>query len=148
MLLQPKYRKFRKFRKRRIRSNSSYYQANRRNFNENLKYGQYGLRAIERARMNSRQLEATRRALRRSLQRRGKLWLRVFPDIPVTAKPLEVRMGKGKGNVRYWIARISAGQIIYEIDGVPSFIAIRALKRASKKIPFGTSISYRWNPRI
>jgi large subunit ribosomal protein L16 len=101
-----------------------------------LAFGSYGLKATSHARLTSRQIEAARRTATRHMKRVGKLWIRVFPDIPVTKKPADVRMGKGKGSVEYYIFRVKPGRIIFEIDGVPEELAREALLKMSSKLPF------------
>lgn len=98
-------------------------------------FGTYGLKTLESARITSKQIEAGRRAIMRKMKRLGFLWVRVYPDTPVTAKPTEIRMGKGKGAVRHWVAKVSQGQILYEISGVSSEIALKAFKAGNHKLP-------------
>ena len=129
-MLQPKKTKFRKQFKGRIHG------AAKGGFN--LDFGQYGLKAMEPDRVTARQIEAARRALTRHMKRAGRVWIRVFPDVPVSAKPTEVRMGKGKGAPEYWAARIHPGRIMFEIDGVPLDIAREALTLAAAKLPIKT----------
>jgi len=129
-MLQPKKTKFRKQFKGRIHG------AAKGGFN--LDFGQYGLKAMEPDRVTARQIEAARRALTRHMKRAGRVWIRVFPDVPVSAKPTEVRMGKGKGAPEYWAARIHPGRIIFEIDGVPLDVAREALTLAAAKLPIKT----------
>jgi large subunit ribosomal protein L16 len=105
-----------------------------------LAFGSYGLKALTPERVTSRQIEAARRAITRHMRRLGRLWIRIFPDVPVTAKPLGVRMGKGKGSVEYWIARVKPGRILFEMDGVKPEIAIESLTLASAKLPVKTKI--------
>jgi large subunit ribosomal protein L16 len=105
-----------------------------------LAFGTYGLKAIELGRINSRQIEAGRVALSRTMKRTGKIWIRVFPDKPLTAKPVGVRMGKGKGSVEEWVMNIKPGRIIFEITGVNNETAVRALTLAAAKLPFKTKI--------
>ncbi|WWP00998.1 MAG: 50S ribosomal protein L16 [Candidatus Dasytiphilus stammeri] len=127
-MLQPKRTKFRKMQKGRNRGFS----------NNQIEFGSFGLKAISRGQLTSRQIEAARRAMNRAIKRQGKIWIRVFPDKPITKKPLEVRMGKGKGNVEYWVAVIQPGKIIYEMDGVNEDQAREAFKLASAKLPLKT----------
>ncbi|WWP00505.1 MAG: 50S ribosomal protein L16 [Candidatus Dasytiphilus stammeri] len=127
-MLQPKRTKFRKMQKGRNRGFS----------NNQIEFGSFGLKAISRGQLTSRQIEAARRAMNRAIKRQGKIWIRVFPDKPITKKPLEVRMGKGKGNVEYWVAVIQPGKIIYEMDGVNEDLAREAFKLASAKLPVKT----------
>ncbi len=129
-MLQPKRTKFRKQQKGRNRGLAL--SANR------VSFGEYGLKSIGRARITARQIEAARRAITRHVRRGGKLWIRIFPDVPVTKKPLEVRMGKGKGNVEYWVAKVQPGRMLYEIEGVPESVAREAFRRASAKLPVKT----------
>ena len=105
-----------------------------------LKFGSYGLKALESAKLNSKQIESARKVLTRYMKRVGKLWIMVFPHTPVTKKPAEVRMGSGKGNVEYYIAKIKPGRIIFEIDGIDDASAITSLEKASAKLPFKTKI--------
>ena len=103
-----------------------------------VSFGEYGLKAIDRGRITARQIEAARRAMTRHIRRGGKIWIRIFPDKPITKKPLEVRQGKGKGNVEYWVAQIQPGRILYEMSGVDEDIAKEALKLAAAKLPVDT----------
>ena len=103
-----------------------------------VSFGEFGLKATGRGRMTSRQIEAARRAMTRKVKRGGKIWIRVFPDKPITAKPLEVRQGKGKGNVGYWVAQIQPGRVLYEMEGVPEELAREAFTLAAAKLPFKT----------
>jgi large subunit ribosomal protein L16 len=129
-MLQPKKTKYRKQQKMRNRGLATV--ANEVNF------GEFGLKSTGRARVTSRQLEAGRRAINRYVRRSGKIWIRVFPDKPVTSKPLEVRMGKGKGSVEYWVAQVQAGRMLYEIRGVSEKQAREAFRLASEKLPVST----------
>ena len=104
-----------------------------------VSFGEFGLKATTRGRLTARQIEAARRAMTRYVKRGGKIWIRVFPDKPITAKPIEVRMGKGKGNVEYWVAEIKPGKVLYEMEGVSEEIAREAFRLAASKLPFGTS---------
>jgi large subunit ribosomal protein L16 len=104
-----------------------------------VSFGEYALKATGRGRMTSRQIEAARRAMTRKIKRGGKIWIRVFPDKPITAKPLEVRQGKGKGNVEYWVAQIQPGRIMFEIEGVDEDLAREAFGLAASKLPFDTT---------
>jgi large subunit ribosomal protein L16 len=131
-MLMPKRTKYRKQQKGRNRGKA--YRGN------SLAFGTYGLKAIELGRINSRQIEAGRVALSRTMKRTGKIWIRVFPDKPLTAKPVGVRMGKGKGSVEEWVMNIKPGRIIFEITGVNDETAIRALTLAAAKLPFKTKI--------
>lgn len=127
-MLQPKKTKFRKQFKGRNRGKA--YRGSR------VSFGEYGLSAVGRGRLTARQLESARRAISHSIKRGGKIYIRVFPDKPITQKPLEVRQGKGKGNVEYWVALIQPGRILFEIEGVTEDLAQEAFKRASAKLPF------------
>lgn len=103
-----------------------------------VSFGEYGLKAVEHARITSRQIEAARRAVSRHLKRGGKMWIRIFPDKPISKKPLAVRQGKGKGNVEYWVALVQPGRVMFEIDGVSKELAIEALNLAAAKLPVKT----------
>lgn len=105
-----------------------------------LNFGSYGLKALEPDRITARQIEAARRAITRHIRRQGRLWIRVFPDVPVTSKPAEVRMGKGKGAPEYWAARVKPGRILFELDGVPGPVAAVAFSRAMEKLPIKTKV--------
>ncbi len=129
-MLQPKRTKFRKQQKGRNRGLA---------FNGNkVSFGEYGLRAETRGRITARQIEAARRAMTRYVKRGGKIWIRIFPDVPVTKKPLEVRQGKGKGNVEYWVAKIQPGKMLYEMEGVDEQVAREAFRLADAKLPIKT----------
>ena len=104
-----------------------------------VSFGTYGLKSVGRGRMTARQIEAARRAMTRHVKRQGKIWIRVFPDKPITQKPLEVRQGKGKGNVEYWVCQIQPGRVLYEMEGVPESIAREAFALAAAKLPFKTT---------
>ena len=130
-MLQPKRTKFRKQMKGRNRG-----LANRGN---KVRFGEYGLKATGRGRMTARQIEAARRAMTRHIKRGGKIWIRVFPDKPITKKPLEVRQGKGKGNVEYWVAPIQPGRVLYEIEGVSEDVAREAFRLAGAKLSVQTA---------
>ena len=104
-----------------------------------VSFGEFGLKAMTRGRLTARQIESGRRAMTRHIRRGGKIWIRVFPDVPVTKKPLESRQGKGKGNVEYWVARVRPGRMLYEMEGVPEALAREALARAAAKLPVQTS---------
>lgn len=125
-MLQPKRTKYRKQHKGRNRG-----LANRGN---KVSFGEFGLRATGRGRITARQIEAARRAMTRHIKRGGKIWIRIFPDKPITQKPLEVRQGKGKGNVEYWVAQIQPGRMLYEIEGVPKEVAEEAFRLAAAKL--------------
>lgn len=131
-MLFPKKTKYRKQHKGRIRGHAK--------GGYELNFGEYGLKALQPERVTSRQLEAARRAIARHMKRTGKLWIRVFPDVPVTKKPLEVRQGKGKGPVEFWVARIEPGRILFELDGVDEATANGAFERAAAKLPIKTSV--------
>jgi len=130
-VLQPKKTKFRKQQKGRNRGLAL-------NGNK-VSFGDFGLKAVGRGRLTARQIEAARRAMTRHVKRGGKIWIRVFPDVPVTKKPLEVRQGKGKGNVEYWVAKIQPGKMLYEMEGVTEELAREAFKLASAKLPIKTA---------
>lgn len=129
-MLQPKRTKYRKQQKGRNRGLA--YKGS------TIAFGTFGLKAMENARITNRQIEAARVALTRYMQRQGKVWIRIFPDKPITSKPLEVRMGKGKGNLDHYVASIKAGRIIFELDGVPQKVAYEALRLAAQKLPIAT----------
>lgn len=129
-MLQPKRTKFRKMMKGHNRG-----LAHR---GSKVSFGEYGLKAIGRGRITARQIESARRAMTRHIKRGGKIWIRVFPDKPITTKPLEVRQGKGKGNVEYWVAQIKPGKMLYEVQGVSEEIAREAFALAAAKIPLET----------
>ena len=105
-----------------------------------LNFGSHGLKTVEPERITARQIEAARRAITREMKRAGRVWIRVFPDLPVSKKPTEVRMGKGKGSVEYWTARIKPGRILFEIDGVPEDVAKEALRLGAMKLPIITRV--------
>ena len=134
-MLQPKRTKFRKQSKGRNRGLAQ-------NGNK-VSFGEYGLKATTRGRITARQIEAARRAITRYVKRGGKLWIRIFPDKPVSRKPLEVRMGGGKGNVEYWVAQIQPGKMLYEIEGVPEEMAREAFALAAAKLPVKTTFTSR-----
>jgi len=129
-MLQPKRTKFRKAFKGRIHGASK--------GGTNLDFGQFGLKALEPERVTARQIEAARRAMTRHMKRAGRVWIRVFPDVPVSKKPIEVRMGKGKGSPEYWVCRVAPGRVLFEIDGVPVQTAKEALALAAAKLPIRT----------
>jgi large subunit ribosomal protein L16 len=131
-MLQPKRTKFRKAHKGRIHGNAK--------GGTQLNFGAYGLKATSPSRVTARQIEAARRAITRHLRRAGRVWIRIFPDVPVSTKPAEVRMGKGKGNPEFWVARVKPGRIMFEIDGVAADLATEALKLASAKLPLDTRV--------
>jgi len=129
-MLQPKRTKFRKAHKGRIHGASK--------GGTQLNFGQFGLKAMEPERVTARQIEAARRALTRHMKRSGRVWIRVFPDVPVSKKPLEVRMGSGKGAPELWVCRVAPGRILFELDGVPTQLAKEALALAAAKLPIKT----------
>ncbi|MBB3951265.1 MULTISPECIES: 50S ribosomal protein L16 [Aureimonas] len=129
-MLQPKRTKFRKAFKGRIHGATK--------AGAVLSYGTFGLKALEPERVTARQIEAARRAITRQMKRQGRVWIRIFPDLPVTAKPTEVRMGKGKGAIEYWAARVAPGRIMFEIDGVAEDVAREALRLGAAKLPIRT----------
>ncbi|MBO0905368.1 50S ribosomal protein L16 [Jiella sonneratiae] len=129
-MLQPKRTKYRKAFKGRIHGTAKGGTA--------LNFGAFGLKALEPERVTARQIEAARRAITRQMKRQGRVWIRIFPDLPVTSKPTEVRMGKGKGGVDYWAARVHPGRVMFEIDGVPEDIAREALRLGAAKLPVRT----------
>ncbi|MES9940905.1 MAG: 50S ribosomal protein L16 [Candidatus Thiodiazotropha sp. 6PLUC2] len=130
-MLQPKRTKFRKQHKGRNRGLAF--------AGSSVSFGEYGLKSTGRGRITARQIESARRAITRHVKRGGKIWIRVFPDKPITKKPLEVRQGKGKGNVEYWVAQIQPGRMLYEIEGISEEIAREAFALASAKLPVATS---------
>ncbi|MHB1567210.1 MAG: 50S ribosomal protein L16 [Acidiferrobacter sp.] len=130
-MLQPKRTKFRKQHKGRNRGLAS--RGNK------VSFGEFGLKAIGRGRLTARQIEAARRALTRSIKRGGRVWIRVFPDKPISKKPLEVRMGKGKGNPEYWVALVQPGKVLYEMEGVSEAVARDAFRLAAAKLPVQTA---------
>jgi large subunit ribosomal protein L16 len=129
-MLQPTRTKFRKAHKGRIHGLAT--------SGATLAFGQYGLKAVEPERITARQIEAARRALTRHMKRSGRVWIRVYPDVPVSKKPLEVRMGSGKGAPEFWVARVKPGRILFEVDGVPVGVAREALALAAAKLPIKT----------
>src|SRR6056297_3232156 len=131
-MLQPKRMKFRKMQKGRNRG-----LAHR---GSKISFGEYGLKATGRGRVTARQIEAGRRAITRHVKRGGKIWIRVFPDKPISKKPLEVRMGKGKGSVEYWVAQIQPGKVLYEMEGVAEDVAREAFRLAAAKLPLNTRV--------
>ncbi|RJG50684.1 50S ribosomal protein L16 [Motilimonas pumila] len=133
-MLQPKRTKFRKQHTGRNRGFAK---------GQDVSFGQFGLKATGRGRLTARQIEAARRAMTRAVKRQGKIWIRVFPDKPITEKPLEVRMGKGKGNVEYWVAQIQPGKVLYEMEGVPEELAREAFALAAAKLPVSTTFVIR-----
>jgi len=131
-MMQPKKTKFRRAHKGRIKGNTKGGSA--------LNFGQFGLKALEPNRVNAREIEAARRAITREMKRQGRVWIRIFPDVPVSQKPVEVRMGKGKGAVEFWAARVAPGRIMFEIDGVPEAIARESLRLGAAKLSVKTKI--------
>ena len=129
-MLQPKRTKFRKVQTGRNRGLAK---------GTDVSFGEFGLKATGRGRLTARQIEAARRAMTRHVKRQGKIWIRVFPDKPITEKPLEVRQGKGKGNVEYWVAQIQPGKVMYEMGGVPEELAREAFRLAAHKLSFKTT---------
>ncbi len=129
-MLSPKRTKFRKAHKGRIHGNAK--------GGYTLNFGSYGLKAMTPDRVTARQIEAARRAMTRHMKRAGKVWIRIFPDVPVSKKPAEVRQGKGKGTPEFWVARVKPGRIMFEVDGVPLEIARRAFELAAAKLPVRT----------
>ncbi|MEJ2442969.1 MAG: 50S ribosomal protein L16 [Exilibacterium sp.] len=130
-MLQPKRTKFRKQHKGRNRGLAQR--------GSKVSFGEYALKAVGRGRITARQIEAARRAMTRHVKRGGKIWIRIFPDKPITEKPLEVRQGKGKGNVEYWVALIQPGKVLYEIEGVSEQLAREAFSLAAAKLPVTTT---------
>ncbi len=130
-MLQPKRTKFRKQRKGRNRGVAT--------CGNLVSFGEYGLKALTRGRITAREIESARRAISRYVKRGGKVWIRVFPDVPVTKKPLEVRMGNGKGNVEYWVARVVPGTMLYEMEGIPEQLAREAFRLAAAKLSVQTT---------
>ena len=131
-MLSPKKTKYRKQFKGRIHGSSK--------GNTALHFGSYGLKALEPERITARQIEAARRAITRHIRRQGRLWIRVFPDVPVSSKPAEVRMGSGKGSPEFWAARVKPGRILFKLDGVEGKIAAEAFERAAMKLPIKTKV--------
>ena len=134
-MLQPKRTKYRKQQKGRNRGLAQR--------GSRVSFGEYGLKCTGRGRLTARQIEAARRAITRHVKRGGRLWIRVFPDKPISKKPLEVRMGKGKGNPEYWVALVQPGKVLYEIQGVNESLARQAFKLASAKLPVSTAFARR-----
>ena len=130
-MLQPKRTKFRKQQKGRNRGKAT--------VGNKVSFGDYGLKATTRGRVTARQIEAARRAITRHVKRGANIWIRVFPDKPITKKPLEVRQGKGKGNVEYWVCQVQPGRVLYEMEGVPEDVAREAFRLAAAKLPFATT---------
>ena len=134
-MLQPKRTKFRKQQKGRNRGKAL--------VGNKVSFGEYGLKSVARGRITARQLEAGRRAITRHVKRGAKIWIRIFPDKPISKKPLEVRQGKGKGNVEYWVAQVQPGRMIYEIQGVEESLAQEAFRLAAAKLPVKTVFTER-----
>jgi len=130
-MLQPKKTKFRKQHKGRNRGLAT--------SGNQVSFGEFGLKCVTRGRITARQIEAARRAINRYIKRGGKVWIRIFPDVPVTQKPLEVRQGKGKGNVEYWAAKVQPGTVLYELEGVSEEVARKAFTLAAAKLPVKTT---------
>ncbi len=130
-MLQPKKTKYKKQQKGKLRGFAT--------SGAKVNFGHYGLKATTRGRVTARQIEAARRAMTRHIKRGGKVWIRIFPDVPITKKPVEVRMGKGKGNVEYWVAKVQPGKILYEMEGVTEEIAREAFRLAASKLPVITT---------
>ena len=135
-MLQPKRTKFRKMQKGRIKGAAK--------GGTTLNFGSYGLKAQEPARITARQIEAARRTMTRQMKRAGRVWIRIFPDVPVSKKPTEVRMGKGKGTPEFWAAKVKPGRIMFEIDGVSAPVAREALRLAAAKLPIKTRVVMRF----
>ena len=134
-MLSPKRTKFRKLHKGRIKGEAK--------GGTDLNFGSFGLKAVEPERITARQIESARRAMTRHMKRQGRVWIRIFPDTPVTQKPTEVRMGKGKGSVEYWAAKVKPGRVMFEIDGVTEPVAREALRLAAMKLPIKSRIVMR-----
>ena len=134
-MLQPKRTKFRKQHKGRIKGVAK--------GGSLLNFGTYGLKSLEPSRVTARQIEAARRAMTRHMKRAGRVWIRIFPDVPVTKKPTEVRMGKGKGSVEFWAAKVKPGRVLFEIDGVSGVVARQAFELAAAKLPIKCKIIVR-----
>jgi large subunit ribosomal protein L16 len=131
-MMQPKKTKFRRAHKGRIKGNTKGGAA--------LNFGEYGLKALEPNRVNAREIEAARRAITREMKRQGRVWIRIFPDLPVSKKPVEVRMGSGKGAPEFWAARVAPGRIMFEVDGVPEAVARESLRLGAAKLSVRTKI--------
>ena len=139
-MLSPKNLKYRKAHKGRIHGKAK--------GGSKLNFGAYGLKAVTPERVTARQIEAARRAMTRHMKRAGRVWIRIFPDIPVTKKPAEVRQGKGKGSVEFWVCRVKPGRIMFEVDGVPADVARRAFELAAAKLPLKTKFVTRLGEEI
>jgi large subunit ribosomal protein L16 len=131
-MMQPKKTKFRRAHQGRIKGNTKAGAA--------LNFGEYGLKALEPNRVNAREIEAARRAITREMKRQGRVWIRIFPDVPVSKKPVEVRMGSGKGAPEFWAARVAPGRIMFEVDGVPEAVARESLRLGAAKLSVRTKI--------
>ncbi len=131
-MLAPKRSKYRKAHKGRIHGAAK--------GGTTLNFGAYGLKAVEPGRITARQIEAARRTITRSIRRIGRVWIRIFPDVPVSSKPAEVRMGSGKGSPEFWVARVKPGRILFELDGIPGPLAKTAFERAAEKLPIKTKV--------
>jgi large subunit ribosomal protein L16 len=131
-MMQPKKTKFRRAHKGRIHGMTK--------GGSQLNFGEYGLKALEPNRVNAREIEAARRAITREMKRQGRVWIRIFPDVPVSKKPIEVRMGSGKGAPEFWAARVAPGRIMFEIDGVPETVARESLRLGAAKLSVRTKI--------
>ncbi len=134
-MLQPKRTKFRKMFKGKNRGLAQ--------SGNKVSFGEFGLKAVERGRVSARQIEAARRAMTRKVKRTGKIWIRIFPDVPISNKPLEVRMGKGKGNVDHWVSKVQPGTVLYEMEGVSEEDAREAFRLAANKLPIKTTFVIR-----
>ena len=134
-MLQPKRTKFRKMFKGKNRGLAQ--------SGNKVSFGEFGLKAAERGRVSARQIEAARRAMTRKVKRNGKIWIRIFPDVPISSKPLEVRMGKGKGNVDYWCSKVQPGTVLYEMEGVSEELTREAFRLAANKLPIKTTFVIR-----
>ena len=133
-MLRPKQTKYRKQKKGRIKGIEMRC--------TDVRFGSYGLRALESGRISARQIEAARRVITRRMKRRGKVWIKIFPSTPVTSKPVEVRMGKGKGAVDYWVCPVRRGTLLYEVGGISKEVALQALKGGATKLPIATKIIF------
>ncbi len=139
-MLQPKRTKYRKAHKGRIHGQAT--------SGTTLNFGTYGMKAVEPARITARQIEAARRTITRAMKRAGRVWIRIFPDVPVSQKPAEVRQGKGKGNPEFWVVRVKPGRIMFELDGVPPAVAREAFTLAAAKLPIKTRFIARLGSEI
>jgi large subunit ribosomal protein L16 len=131
-MMQPKKTKFRRAHKGRIKGNTK--------GGSQLNFGEFGLKSLEPNRVNAREIEAARRAITREMKRQGRVWIRIFPDVPVSKKPVEVRMGSGKGAPEFWAARVAPGRIMFEVDGVPEAVARESLRLGAAKLSVRTKI--------